>query len=174
MAEPVIVFCAHDKLVDIEQVVPNPRNPNKHPENQLKLLTKIIEAQGWRAPITISNRSGFIVKGHARLEAAKRLKCAQVPIDYQDYATEADEYADMVADNRIAELAEPDLPGLKDILEEFNDGEFDMDLFGFDDKALEDLMNQFHIPDEEPEYDESIADDVKKVICPECGHEFPA
>ena len=29
------------------------------------------------------------------------------------------------------------------------------------------------LPEEEPEYDESIADDVKMVICPECGHEFP-
>jgi hypothetical protein len=29
------------------------------------------------------------------------------------------------------------------------------------------------IPEEEPEFDESIANDVKTIICPECGHEFP-
>ena len=43
------VFCAHTELVDIEKLVPNPRNPNRHPENQIKLLAKIIRAQGWRS-----------------------------------------------------------------------------------------------------------------------------
>jgi hypothetical protein len=48
MTDPA-VFCAHTELVDIEKLVPNPRNPNRHPENQIKLLAKIIRAQGWRS-----------------------------------------------------------------------------------------------------------------------------
>ncbi len=31
-----------------------------------------------------------------------------VPVDRQDYATEAEEWADLIADNRIAELAQID------------------------------------------------------------------
>lgn len=31
-----------------------------------------------------------------------------MPVDYQNYTNEAEEYADLVADNRIAELAEID------------------------------------------------------------------
>ena len=36
------VHCAFDEMVPIEQVIPNPRNPNQHPKKQLELLSKII------------------------------------------------------------------------------------------------------------------------------------
>ena len=39
-----------DKEVPIEELVPNPRNPNTHPEDQVKLLAKIIKFQGFRSP----------------------------------------------------------------------------------------------------------------------------
>ena len=64
------VYCAHSRMVDIEAMVENPRNPNKHSDKQISLLAKIIKSQGWRNPIVVSNRSGFIVKGHCRLAAA--------------------------------------------------------------------------------------------------------
>lgn len=60
-------------MVDIEKLVGNPRNPNKHPQNQIELLAKIIKAQGWRNPTVVSKRSGFVVKGHGRLAAAQYL-----------------------------------------------------------------------------------------------------
>jgi hypothetical protein len=101
------IHCAYTELADPETLVPNPRNPNQHPKKQIELLAKIIQSQGWRAPVTVSNRSGFVVRGHGRLQAALLLGC-QVPVDRQDYATEAEEWADLIADNRIAELAEID------------------------------------------------------------------
>ena len=88
----------------------------------------------------MSNRSGFVVRGHGRLAAARLLGKTTVPIDRQEYADEASEYADLIADNRIAELAEMDLPTLKDLLEQIDDGSFDMDLTGFDTDALERMM----------------------------------
>lgn len=136
------VFCSYSRLANIEGVIPNPRNPNTHPEKQLKLLAKIIRTQGWRVPITVSKRSGFVVRGHGRLLAAQLAGLNEVPIDEQDYATEADEYADLVADNRLAELAKVDKGILGDLLSEFNDGEFDMDLFGYDEKELNKLLEQ--------------------------------
>lgn len=173
-ASGIPVHCAHDALVDAATLIPNPRNPNKHPDEQIRLLAKIIVSQGWRAPITVSNRSGFIVRGHGRLQAALAAGLDQVPVDYQDYANEEEEWADLVADNRLAELAEIDRPMLKDLLEDIDLGVLeDIELTGFTDAALGELMSQFHVPESEPEYDESCADDVKKVICPECGHEFP-
>ena len=33
------VCCAHDKLVPVSELKPNPRNPNKHPKEQIELLT---------------------------------------------------------------------------------------------------------------------------------------
>lgn len=75
----IAIHCAYDELKSIAEVVPNPRNPNTHPEKQVKLLAKIIEAHGWRAPITVSKRSGFVIRGHGRLAAAQLLGCETVP-----------------------------------------------------------------------------------------------
>jgi ParB-like chromosome segregation protein Spo0J len=88
-------------MVPLVDLVPNPRNPNQHPEKQIALLAKIIRHQGWRSPIVVSKRSGYIVTGHGRFAAAKMLRLEQVPVDYQDFATEADEYAHLIADKRF-------------------------------------------------------------------------
>lgn len=138
------VFCSHDELVPIEKVVPNPKNPNTHPQEQIELLGNIIRANGWRQPITVSKRSGFVVKGHGRLEAAHYLHCSVVPVDYQNYTSEAEEYADMVADNRIAELADMDNAALAKLIEEIGE-EVPTELAGYTDEELTRLMNS--LPD---------------------------
>jgi DNA modification methylase len=135
------IFCAHTEMVDIEKLIPNPRNPNRHPESQIKLLAKIIKGQGFRNPIVVSRRSGFVIKGHGRLDAAKLLEMRAVPVDFQDYESEAAEWADMVADNRIAEIAETDEDELKALLKEL-DGKIDLDLTGFDEDSLDDLLDR--------------------------------
>ena len=148
------INCSHTKLVPIAELKPNPRNPNTHTEDQIILLAKILQAQGWRSPIVVSNLSGLIVKGHGRLEGAKLAGFSSVPVDFQDYATEAEEIADLIADNRIAELSDFDGKSLKDLVEELDTGEFDLDLTGFDAPNLEMLMSQFHQEiDENEEYD---------------------
>ena len=86
----VPVFCAHDAIVPLEKLVPNPKNPNTHSDEQVKLLARIIQATGWRQPITVSNRSGFIVKGHGRLMAARMAGLTEAPVDFQEYANEAE------------------------------------------------------------------------------------
>ena len=100
------VYCRYDEAVDIDRITGHPRNPNKHGDEQIALLAKIIKTSGWRNPICVSNLSGFVIKGHGRLMAARVLGVDKVPVEYQDYATEAEEYNDLIADNRIAELAE--------------------------------------------------------------------
>ena len=95
------IHCAHDRLADIASLIPNPRNPNKHGDKQIALLAKIIRHQGWRAPVVVSKRSGFIVAGHGRLEAAKLLQVQTVPVNDQEFETEADEWAHLVADNIV-------------------------------------------------------------------------
>ena len=147
------VFCAYDEMRDPRDLIGNPRNPNSHPDAQIKLLAHIIDAQGWRAPITVSKRSGYVVRGHGRLAAALLLGTDEVPVDVQEYADDASEWADMIADNRIAELAEIERDVLKDVLEEMDDGSFDMLLTGYDDSELERMMTATHevTEDEAPE-----------------------
>ena len=140
----MIVNCAHDVMVPIHKLVRNPRNPNTHSDEQIRLLAKVIDYQGWRNAIVVSTRSGFIVKGHARLSAAELLELEEVPVDNQDYDSEAQEWADMLADNRLAELAEIDRAVLKDLIEELDTGAVDMELTGYTDNVIEDLMTEFH------------------------------
>ncbi|MCL4473549.1 MAG: site-specific DNA-methyltransferase [Actinobacteria bacterium] len=134
------IHCSYDDLVDLVALVPHPRNPNTHPTKQIELLAKIIASQGWRAPITVSKRSGFIIRGHGRLMAAQKLGLDQAPVDYQDYATEAEEWADLVADNRIAELAKIDEDELAKLMAELSDGDLDMELTGFGEKELDRIL----------------------------------
>lgn len=158
----VEVLCAYTELVSVEKIIPNPRNPNKHPESQIMMLAKIIQAQGFRRPIIVSKRSGFITVGHARYQAAKYLGMDKVPIDYQDYINEAMEYADMIADNRIAELAERDTDMLKELLIELKDGTdlTDIELTGFTHDDLTRLLEEFHFDpiDEQSSGGDSDAD----------------
>ena len=158
-----IVNCAHDAMVPIHKLVRNPRNPNTHSDEQIRLLAKIIEYTGWRNPIVVSTRSGFIVKGHARLTAAEVLELEEVPVDYQDYDSEAQEWADMLADNRIAELAEIDRTVLKDLIEELDTGAIDIELTGFNDQAIEDLMTEFHVPGEGLTDDDAVPEKVETI-----------
>ena len=159
------VYCRYDEAVDIEKVTGHPRNPNKHGDEQIALLAKIIKNSGWRNPICVSNRSGFVIKGHGRLMAARVLGVTHVPVEYQDYATEAAEYQDMIADNRIAELAERDMGIIKDLLEELDTGANDMDLTGYAAAEIERLMTQFHVEDEtdaEPQTDRAAELNAEK------------
>lgn len=163
--------CAFDKMVPLPEIKPNPRNPNTHPSGQLNLLAKIIEHQGWRAPILVSNLSGLIVSGHGRYEAALLLGVESAPVNFQDFDSKEDEFAHLVADNRLAEISEMDTVSLKDLLIEMDTGAIDMDLTGFTHTDLEALMTQFHIPDDNQQLDE---DDMRNTSqeCPKCGFKW--
>lgn len=139
-ADGVPVFCAHDAIVDAAKLVPNPKNPNTHPDAQIQALGRIIRQTGWRQPITVSKLSGFIVKGHGRLSAALLEGLKEVPVDYQNYTNAAEEYADLVADNRIAELAEIDQKLLADIFADIDTGEIPMELTGYTEDEVESLV----------------------------------
>ena len=168
----ILVHCSHAQLVDVTELVANPRNPNKHSDKQVALLAKIIRHQGWRSPITVSNRSGFVVTGHGRLQAAILLGEQLVPVDRQDFASEADEWAHLVADNRIAELADADKSMIAELLKELDSGGLDMDLTGFDMDALDELMKsppQPDAPEDFPAVDENIETEHQ---CPKCGYQW--
>lgn len=132
MIEKLAVWCSYDEILSIHELRPRENNPNKHPQSQVDLLAKIIAEQGWRVPITISRRSGLITRGHGRLLAAQQIGEEFVPVEYQDYDSDESEWADVIADNKIAELSTLDLEAVNEILSTLNFDEFDIDLTGFD------------------------------------------
>jgi hypothetical protein len=143
------VLCAHTSLADPATLKPNPANPNRHSAHQIQILAAIIQEQGWRAPITVSKRSGLIVRGHGRLEAALLMGCDKVPVDEQDYANEAEELADLLADNRLSELAELDEADLKKVIEKLREADpsFDVELTGFMEDEIAKLFAEEDVED---------------------------
>ena len=147
------MHCAHTRLVDPNTLKPNPVNPNRHSAHQIQLLASIIQEQGWRNPVTVSKRSGLIVRGHGRLEAALLIGCEAIPVDEQDYASDAEELADLLADNRLSELAELDEDDLRKVLRSIQDADpdFDIELTGFMEDEIRKLMNDADNPEDEIE-----------------------
>jgi DNA modification methylase len=164
------VFCAYDELLPLEKLVPNPKNPNQHPKSQVALLGQIIRGNGWRQPVTVSKRSGFIVKGHGRFEAARAIGSGTVPVDYQEYSSEAEEWADMIADNRIAELADMDDTSLTELLKDLGEnGDIPIELTGYTDEDLTELINSlpdFEDPTQDDDFDIDAAHDAEAFVKP--------
>lgn len=142
LADGIEVWCAYDKLVKIEELIPHPKNPNTHPQSQIKILAQNIRYHGWRHPIIVSKQSGYIVAGHGRLEAAKELGVSIIPVEYQNFASEDNELAVLVGDNRLAELSSLDLNGLQDIIDGFKASDFDTILAGFEPTDLDALLGE--------------------------------
>lgn len=142
--------------VPIDELKPNPKNPNKHSEDQIKRLSQLIAYQGWRLPIIVSKQSGFIVSGHGRLEAAKLLKLTEVPVTYQDFTSSEQEYAFLVSDNAISSWAGLDLSLINLELPSLGP-DFDLDLLGVKDFTL-DLSDANYVKEE------SSDEPVKKFI----------
>jgi hypothetical protein len=135
------VHCAHDAMVPLAELHPNPRNRNTHPKKQIKMLAKIFMENGIRRPITVSKRSGLMTIGHGRLFAARLLKMDSYPVDWQDYESDEHEMADMLADNIIPELSEMDVAGMEEDRSLLEVAGFDLEIAGFDN------IDQSHAPE---------------------------
>lgn len=149
------VHCLYDTMLNVKDIKPHPKNTNKHSNDQIERLAKILNYQGWRSPIKISKRSGFITAGHGRLDAAVFNKWQQVPVNFQDYESEEQELADITSDNAIALWAELDLAKINDQFLDFKD--FDLDLLGIEDFSLTEPMVAQCEEDEVPEPKEAIS-----------------
>jgi hypothetical protein len=152
------VHCKHTKMVAVEDLRPHPQNPNSHPDKQIALLAKNIRHMGWRHPVIVSELTGFVVAGHARIEAAKVLNLDKVPVDYQMFSSETDERAYLVADNKLAELAEMQRDILQEILDEMKKAGLDQTLAGLSQEDIDKLQN-----DEQP-YSEGTYQEQHAVV----------
>jgi len=146
------------EYVDTKSLKENPKNRNKHSKYQIKRLSEIVNYQGFRVPIIVSRQSGFIVAGHGRLESAKKNKLEKVPVIYQDFENEEQEYAFQVSDNAISSWAELDLSGINDDVPSLGP-DFNIDMLGIKDFQIDvsDKINESN-------------NDILENKCPKCGY----
>jgi len=124
------IRCSYTRLADPGKLKPHLRNPNQHSAEQLRLYAKIIAHAGWRRPITVSKRSGRIIRGHGAWQVAKAAGWKKVPIEVQAYADDAQELADVLADNQLARYARDDQEALAKLVADLKAAQFDLELAG--------------------------------------------
>jgi len=147
------------KNVKISELKEHPRNPRVHPDSALNKLVKSIKEYGWTNPVLVS-KDGYILAGHARCKAAQKAGINEVPVIFLDLEGEkADAY--LIADNKIQEETEWDIPKLAELMEDLmKGGTFDVSLTGFDVAEIEDLFSKVH--DKEVKEDDFNVDEALK------------
>jgi DNA modification methylase len=134
------------KTVKISELRPHPKNPRVHPDSAIEKLERSIKEFGWTNPVLVS-ADGYVLAGHARLKAAEKAGIKEVPVVYLPLeGAKAEAY--LIADNRLQDETDWDYEKLKDLLQELDTGEFDLELTGFGMDEIEDLIAQLHVPEE--------------------------
>jgi hypothetical protein len=81
--------------------------------------------------------------------AAIALELEEIPVDEQEFASEQDEISHMIADNRLASMAELDYEKVGDLLRELDASKVDLDLTCFAEWEREPLLTATWEPPEE-------------------------
>lgn len=110
-----------------DELIPYANNPRNNDEAVDKVANSIKEF-GFKVPIVV-DRNNFIVAGHTRLRAAKKLGLHTVPCVVADDLTDEQVRAFRLADNKVAEFATWNMDKLNLELEQLE--EFKMTDFGF-------------------------------------------
>lgn len=158
----------------LKDLVQDSANARLHSERNLREIARSLVEFGQHAPLVVQRSTNRILVGNGRYEAMLSLGWEDCLVHYVD-DDNVTAVRRALADNRTAELAEWDEDVLSALIRGLGD---DIEIPGWSEDELEKLVaaaEEFGaVPDEEPEFDESVAIGIRTVICPECGHEFPA
>lgn len=125
------------KLADIELAHYNPRKDLKPGDPEYEKLKRSMEEFDCVEPLVWNKRSNRLIGGHQRLKILKQQGVKEFEVSVVDLE-EQKEKALNVALNKIQ--GEWDFTKLADLMTELDDGEFDLELTGFDLKEIEEIM----------------------------------
>jgi hypothetical protein len=151
----------------IDRLLPYIRNARTHTEQQVAQVAASIREFGWTNPILVA-ADGTIIAGHARLAAARKLKMTEVPVIVLDHLTEAQRRALVLADNRLALDAGWDEEMLRVELASLQEDGFDLDIVGFTDEELEDLLRDPEETRDGLTDEDSVPDEQETAITVPC------
>ena len=116
----------------IGELKPNSRHARTHPDEQIAMLARNIDAVGFLVPCLI-DETNKLLTGNARVMAAERLGMQTVPAIRISHLSELDKRAFVIADSKLAEMAVWDADALRSELQFFNNQniDFDFSVIGF-------------------------------------------
>jgi len=142
---------------DINKLVPYARNARTHSDEQIAQLAASIKEWGWTTPVLV-DPDGGIIAGHGRVMAARKLDIQQIPVLIADGWSDSQKRAYILADNKLAMNAGWDVELLALELSDLKEFDFDLNLIGFGDQEIADLLQNgidgLTDPDEVPELQE--------------------
>lgn len=142
-----VQICENIVVKDIDDIKPYWRNPRKN-DKTVEALLRVIPKVGFNVPLVV-DKDGVIIKGHARYRTAMKLGMKKLPciVSMNDDETNR---LDRIADNKMSELAEWDVPELRYELEQID---FPLEEIGFD-MPTQDIMDDF--------YEQEVFSEVKE------------
>jgi len=130
---------------------PDPDNARLHSEENIEAIMKSLAEFGQDQPLVVQKQGMIVRKGNGRLQAALRLDwkwIAAFVVDEDDVRA----VARAIADNRTAELATWDEEKLTQMLKSIREaGQIDLDVMGFSQADIDQLLPQDIPEDEVPE-----------------------
>jgi len=129
----------------LSELFPSSYNPRKITSDALGRLTKSLAELGNLQPITWNAKTGNIVGGHQRLKCYSALGKEEVEV-WAVWLDDQKERAANIALNKLS--GEFDIPLLKDIFEGLDTGEIDLDITGFGELEIAEMM-EATAPEEE-------------------------
>ena len=125
----------------VSELIPYINNSRTHSEEQITQLISSIKEFGFTNPILLAPDNS-IIAGHGRLQAVKRLGHEEVPCIIVQGLTKTQIKALIIADNQLALNAGWDLEKLSVEVEGLKDEDFNIDILGFEDDFIKDLLNK--------------------------------
>lgn len=163
----------------VASLTPYARNARTHSDEQVAQIAASIQEFGFTNPVLIDGNGG-VIAGHGRVMAASRLSLEHVPCIRLSHLSDAQKRAYVIADNQIAlnagwndELLRAEIEGLK--LDGFN-----LDLLGFEDDVLADILapqvdglTDPNYSPETPQVARSVLGDIwvlgrHRIVCGDC------
>ena len=123
----------------VSELLPYARNARTHSDEQVSQLAASIKEFGFNNPVAI-DADGMILCGHGRVMAAQKLGMTEVPTVCLSHLSGTQVKAYILADNKLALNAGWDNDLLKVELEDLKDLDFDLNLTGFSDEELKDIL----------------------------------
>src|ERR1700719_509358 len=120
-------------------LLPYTQNARVHSDAQIARIAASIVEFGFVNAILIGPDGG-IIAGHARVSGARKLGLTEIPVIVLDHLSAAQRRAPVIADNRLALGASWDEDMLAGELAAVQDEEVDLDILGFEDNEIKELL----------------------------------
>ena len=153
----------------LKPAVYNPRKDLQPDDPEYIQIQKSLNEFGLVDPLVV-NKDYVIIGGHQRYKVLVDADFDKVPCSIVDL-DKTKEKALNIALNKITGMW--DFPKLSELLVELDTGDFDMEILGYSEDELQEVLG--YVPDFQPgtEDEQGRLDEKKPVKCPECGADVP-